>query len=141
MLHTCKFCENGQSKDVTVHVEQMPTEQTASNHQDENQKEQVGLALAPLTPSMRNQLNVPEGATGAVVQGVQPGSPAETAGLQPGDVIVGVNTRPVHSPAQAAHEIRQAITGHGHAVALRVIRNGQAMFVGITAEGGNNNQG
>ncbi len=59
------------------------------------------------------------------------------AGLQPGDVIVGVNTHPVHSASQAAKEIRSAINGKDHAVALRVIRNGQAMFVGISAGGPN----
>lgn len=136
-----KVLENGQTKEVTVHVEQMPTEQSAGNEPSQDHQEQVGLALAPLTPNLRNQLNVPEGTSGAVVQGVQPGSPAEIAGLQPGDVIVGVNTHPVHSPAQAAHEIHQAINSKDHAVALRVLRNGQAMFVGINAETGNDNQG
>ena len=63
---------------------------------------QLGLALAPLSPDMRNQLDVPDGTKGAVVRGVQPGSPAEPAGLQPGDVIVGVGTHAVTSPAEAA---------------------------------------
>ena len=39
---------------------------------------------------------------GAVVQRVQPGSPAEAAGLQPGDVIVGVGNHAVTSPSEAA---------------------------------------
>ena len=130
---------DGQTKDVTVHVGQMPNEQTANNEQGgEHHGAQVGLALAPLSPEMRNQLDVPEGTHGALVRGVQPGSPAEAAGLQPGDVIVGVNTHSVNSPADAAREIRSAMNGHDHAVALRVIRDGQPMFVGITSE---NNQG
>ena len=62
---------------------------------------------------------------------MQPGSPAEEAGLQPGDVIVGVGTQPVSSPAQAARAIHAEINSQGHAVALRVIRNGQSVFVGI----------
>ncbi|HET8996180.1 MAG TPA: DegQ family serine endoprotease [Acetobacteraceae bacterium] len=137
-----KILRDGKAQDMTVRVEQMPSEETASNHQGHSSQQQVGLSLAPLTPGLRNQLDVPEGTSGAVVQGVQPGSPADTAGLQPGDVIVGVNTRPVHSPSQAANEIRHAIHGKDHAVALRVIRNGQAMFVGINAgEAEGNNQG
>ncbi len=75
-----------------------------------------------------------------MVQGVQPGSPAEAAGLQPGDVIVGVGTHAVSSPAEAAHAMRTALNGSDHALALRVIRNGQPVFVGVTV-GGQNNQG
>jgi serine protease Do len=75
---------------------------------------------------------VPDGTKGAVVQGVQPGSPAEAAGLQPGDVIVSVGTHAVSSPAEAARAMRTALNGDNHALALRVIRNGQPVFVGVT---------
>ena len=66
------------------------------------------------------------------MQGVQPGSPAEAAGLQAGDVIVGVGTHAVTSPAEAARAMRTALNGSDHALALRVIRNGQPVFVGVT---------
>jgi serine protease Do len=123
---------DGQSKDVALKVGQLPNEQTASNEQGGGQHhEQLGLALAPLSPEMRGQLDVPDGTHGVVVRGVQPGSPAEQAGLQPGDVIVGVGTHPVASPSDAAREIHSAVSGQDHAVALRVIRNGEPVFVGI----------
>jgi len=75
-----------------------------------------------------------------VVQGVQPGSPADAAGLQAGDVIVGVGTHAVTSPADAARAMRTALSGSEHALALRVIRNGQPLFVGVTV-GDQTNQG
>jgi serine protease Do len=132
---------DGQSKDVTVKVGTLPNEQTASNDtQGGGHHGQIGLALAPLSPDMRNQLDVPDGTKGAVVQGVQPGSPAEAAGLQPGDVIVGVGTHAVSSPAEAAKAMRSAMNGSDHALALRVIRNGQPVFVGVTL-GGASDQG
>ena len=90
------------------------------------------MALAPLSPDMRDQLDVPAGTKGAVVQRVQPGSPAEAAGLQPGDVIVSVGTHAISSPAEAASAMRTALGGTDHALALRVIRNGQPVFVGVT---------
>ena len=130
---------DGQTKDVTVKVGTMPNEQTASNdNQGSEHHAQIGLALAPLSPGMRNQLDVPDGTKGAVVQGVQPGSPAEMAGLQPGDVIVGVGTRAVSSPAEAAHAMRSALNGNQQALALRVIRNGHPVFVGVTLKNPNN---
>jgi serine protease Do len=125
---------DGQSKDVTVKVGTLPSEQTASVDSQDNspQRGRIGVALAPLSPEIRDQLDVPEGTKGAVVRGVQPGSPAETAGLQPGDVIVGVGTRAVSSPAEASRAMRAALNGSDHALALRVIRNGQPVFVGVT---------
>jgi serine protease Do len=123
---------DGQSKNVALKVGQLPGEQTASNAMENGgANEQLGLALAPLSPEMRNQLDVPDGTRGAVVRDVQPGSPAQQAGLQPGDVIVGVGTHPVDSPADAAREIRTAGSTPDHALALRVIRNGEAMFIGV----------
>ncbi|HEY3847130.1 MAG TPA: DegQ family serine endoprotease [Acetobacteraceae bacterium] len=123
---------DGQNKDVALNIAQLPGEESATNEQGGGQRqEQVGLALAPLSPDLRGQLDLPDGTRGAVVRGVQPGSPAEQAGLQPGDVIVGVGTHPVASPAEAAHEIHSAMNSQSHAVALRVIRNGEAVFVGI----------
>jgi serine protease Do len=131
---------DGQTKDVTLKVAQLPGEQTASNGGETGGRhEQLGLALAPLSPDMRDQLDVPDGTSGAVVRGVQPGSPADQAGLQPGDIIVGVGTHPVNSPADAAREIRAAMNKSDHALALRVLRNGEAVFVGIQM--GNQNAG
>jgi hypothetical protein len=37
----------------------------------------------------------------------------------------------VNSPAEAAHEIRSAMNSPDHAVALRVIRNGEPLFIGV----------
>jgi serine protease Do len=135
---------DGQTKTVDIKVAQMPNQEMASNGQGgagENHP-QIGLALGPLSPDMRNQLDVPDGTRGAVVRRVMPGSPAEEAGLQPGDVIVGVGTHAVNSPAEAVREMRSALSGKEHALALRVIRNGEPVFVGIQlGQGDNNNAG
>jgi serine protease Do len=132
---------DGQTKDIDVKVGTLPNEQTASNdNQGGDHHAQIGLALAPLSPDMRSQLDVPDGTKGAVVQGVQPGSPADAAGLQPGDIIVGVGTHAVSSPAEAAKAMRTALNGTDHALALRVIRNGQPVFVGVTV-GAQSDQG
>jgi serine protease Do len=129
---------DGQDKDFTVKVGQMPNDQTATNEVGtQGHHEEVGLALGPLSPEMRNQLDVPDGTSGAVVRQVRPGSPAELAGLQPGDVIVGVGTKTVSSPAQAVRAMRQALNGKDHALALRVIRNGEPVFVGVQLDQGN----
>ncbi len=123
---------NGENKTVAVKVGQMPNEQVASNGNGQQSRERIGLALAPLSPDLRNQLDVPDGTSGAVVRNVEPGSPAEQAGLQAGDVIVGVGGKKVNSPSDAASAIRGAVKDH--AVALRIIRNGEPLFVGVNLD-------
>lgn len=125
---------DGQIRNFTVTVGTLPSERTVSNEMNggEAHGAQLGLALAPLSPQMRDQLNIPGDATGVVVQEVKPGSPADKAGLQAGDVIVGVGTHKVTSVQEAAREIHAAVNGKDHAVALRVMRDGQAVFVGVT---------
>ncbi len=90
----------------------------------------LGVQLAELTPDMRNQLNLSPRTRGAVVAQVQPGSPAEAAGIRQGDVIIGVGTHAVTSSDEAAGAIRSAIHG-GKALALRILRDGHAAFVAV----------
>lgn len=138
-----RVLHEGQSRDITVKVGQLPDERVAANgsSSDQANRPQIGLALAPLSPAVRSQLDVPDNVRGAVVEGVEPGSPAERAGLQPGDVIVGVGRQKVSSPAEAARAMREALGGENHAVALRIIRNGEPAFVGIGIDNAGSNHG
>ncbi|MGE0225574.1 MAG: DegQ family serine endoprotease [Acetobacteraceae bacterium] len=124
---------SGSTKDIEVKVGEMPRERTASAEQPaQGNRGQLGLALAPLSPDMRAQLDVPDGTDGAVIQNVRPGSAAEQAGLKAGDVIVGVGNQTVGSPGEAVRAVRKALSGDNRAVALRIMRDGQPAFVGIT---------
>jgi len=131
-LPGCEIMANGETKTVTVKVGQMPGERVAGTENAEQPRARIGLALAPLSPELRGQLEVPDGTRGVVVRSVEPGSPADQAGLQAGDVIIGVGGKQVSSPSEAANAMRGA--AKDHAVALRVIRNGQAVFVGLNLD-------
>jgi len=48
---------------------------------------------------------------GAAIESVRPGSPAEDAGLQPGDVIVQVNRKNVASADQAVTSVHAVPSG------------------------------
>lgn len=67
---------------------------------------------------------------GIVVEAVEPGSPAEKAGLQAGDVITTVNGQPVHNGAELVNPIAQ--TAIGQSVQMRYVRNKQASEVTLT---------
>jgi serine protease Do len=73
----------------------------------QHQSGKLGLAVADLTPDARQQANVPEQVHGVVVENVRPGSPADDAGIQPGDVIVEVNRKPAQSASQFASAVHE----------------------------------
>ena len=129
------YLRNGKSTTVSVAVTTMPANPDVGFQNGGPQATQshgaLGLTLAPLTPQSRAQLNVPNNVSGAVVASVKPNSPADMAGLEPGDLIVGVGNVDVSSPDQAVAAIAAARKANAGAVALRIIRQGQALFVGI----------
>jgi serine protease Do len=76
-----------------------------------NGKGRWGLGLADLTPELRQQIQAPKSVDGAVVENVRPGSPADNAGLQQGDVIVSVNRKPVQNSADVAQALSSVPQG------------------------------
>ena len=74
-------------------------------------KARWGLSLADLTPEVRNELQTRKSVQGAMVEEVQPGSPADNAGLQRGDVIMEVNRHAVKSSAEVAEALSSVPSG------------------------------
>jgi serine protease Do len=80
----------------------------------------LGVSVRPLTPEATQQAGLGE-SRGAVVDSVQPGSPAERGGVQRGDIIVAVGDQPVSGPPELTRRI--AGTPPGTRVQLTVIRD------------------
>jgi serine protease Do len=143
------FIRGGQQHDISVAVATMPANPDAAFQQGGGNAPAtptpghaaLGLTLAPLTPDDRSQLNLPQNASGAVIAEVTPNSPADQAGLQPGDLLVGVGGKDVASADDAAAAIDAAKKSGAPAVALRIIRQGQALFVGVGLGKNSNDQG
>jgi serine protease Do len=128
-----KVLHEGQSQDMAVTVARLEEQQASNggtNGAGAPNRPSIGVALAPLDQNTRQQLDLADDAKGAVIARVQPNSPAAEAGLRPGDLVIGVDTKAVASPAEAVQAIRNATQG-GHSVALRIMRNGQAAFVAV----------
>jgi serine protease Do len=86
----------------------------------------LGLAVDDLSPQMRQQLNLPERVNGAAIESVRPASPAEEAGLAPGDVILEVNRHPVANAEKFASEVHASPAGKD--ILLLVWSNGGASY-------------
>jgi len=65
----------------------------------------LGLAVDDLSAEVRQQLKVPAQVKGVAIESVRPGSPAEDAGLAPGDVIQEVDRHAVPSAEQFVNEV------------------------------------
>jgi serine protease Do len=95
-----KALRDGKSVDLPVTLEAMGKGEHDNESADaRHDKPRWGIGLADLTPEVRQQLHASDEVHGAVIEQVTPGSPADNAGLQPGEVITEVNRQPVHSAA------------------------------------------
>jgi len=111
---------------ISVTLEALGNGKGAETAGGEHGKVRWGLSLADLTPDVRNELQARKSAQGAIVEDVQPGSPADNAGLQRGDVIMEVNRRPVKSAAEVGQELSAVPSGQDALV--RVWSNGGSTF-------------
>jgi serine protease Do len=89
----------------------------------------LGVAIQPLTPELAKSFGLAE-PKGALVASVNPGSPAERAGLKAGDVIVAYNGKPVETPRVLP--VLVANTEVGKTVDLTVMRDGTERPVRVT---------
>jgi serine protease Do len=104
---------DGKPETVKVTVGEFHGEKEVADNsgQGSEQHGKLGLAVAELTPDLRQQLNIPEHVNGAAIQSVRPASPADDAGLAPGDVIVEVNRHPVQSPDSFVSQVHSLPAG------------------------------
>lgn len=91
----------------------------------------LGIALAPLDNRARQALNLSATQKGVLIASVLPNSPADTAGLQAGDVLEMVGNEPVNTPQEAVKALHNGATKTSKAIALRVLRDGHQAFVAI----------
>jgi serine protease Do len=85
-------------------------------------RSKLGVTVQQITPELADSLNVSD-ARGALVSDVEPGGPAEAAGLKQGDVIVALDGRKVID----ANAVRNQIAGTrpGSSVSIDVVRDGK----------------
>jgi len=82
----------------------------------------LGVRLQPITPEIAQALNLQD-RKGALVADVTRDSPAAKAGLEPGDVIIEFNGKPIADGRELARMVGQM--GPGTRADLTVLRTGQ----------------
>lgn len=123
-----QLLRDGREQTVTVTIGRLEDEETAAAPEQPGGQNSLGLALEPLDERQQSELGI---AHGLVVLSVADG-PAARAGVQPNDILMDLNNRPLETVADLQKAIAKA--PEGRPLALRLLRGGQPMFLAIPKE-------
>lgn len=88
----------------------------------------LGVTIQPLDPALAQAMGLEE-TKGALVGDVLPDTPADEAGVQPGDVIVGMNGNTIEDFQELRNRI--AATSPGTRVTFDIVREGERIEIGV----------
>ncbi|HMK36424.1 MAG TPA: DegQ family serine endoprotease [Desulfomonilaceae bacterium] len=89
----------------------------------------LGVNIQDLNESLAKSFGKTD-VNGALVAQVVPGSPAEKAGIKPGDIIVEFNNKPISGAAELKNLVGQ--TEPGHAAKLKIFRDKKTIDVDVS---------
>jgi serine protease Do len=116
---------DGKQRTIDVSVEEMQEKQqtrTANRQEQGDETARLGIAVRPLTREEKQQVET----SGTLVVEEVSGA-AAVAGVQPGDIILGVNGKPVAS----MQDLRGAVKQKQSTVALLIERGNAQLFIPI----------
>lgn len=89
----------------------------------------LGVQVQTVTPELAKSFGLPE-PKGALVAEVNPGTPAEKAGIKRGDIIIEFNGTPIHEMNELPRLV--AATPPGTRVTVKVLRDGKEKTFTLT---------
>lgn len=90
-----------------------------------------GVVMLPLTPALAAELKLPDN-RGALIQATMDNAPAARAGLEPGDVILSYNGRPITDWKDLRNKVAE--TEPGHEVSVGILRGGRNLSIPVKIE-------
>jgi serine protease Do len=92
----------------------------------------LGIDFQDLAPALREVMELPEEIRGALINRVQPGGPAERAGIRRGDVVARLDGRRISS-ARQLFEMLESVTPD-QALELELWRDSRTITANVAAE-------
>ncbi len=117
----------GREKELRVRVQKLASKELRAETTDEAAPSRWGMELQELSPELARRRGLEE--NGVLVADVKPGSPADKASLQRGDVILEVNRKRVDSIRALKSALTEPTDKGSHL--LLVQRDGNKLFVAL----------
>jgi serine protease Do len=117
-----KVWHDGKEKEVDITLGEMPSDNVAVIDTPQTAPMKLGVAVRSLTGEERKKLDIAGGVLVEQVSGA-----AAKAGIQMGDVILGVNNKPVSDPEQ----LKQLVDAAKGKIAVLVQRQNARIFVPV----------
>ena len=111
---------------IPVNVAKWVTDQLI--HQGKVQRAYLGVQIKPVSPEMAKAFGAPIG-SGALVNDVVANSPADQAGLQPGDIILKFGKTEVNGPGELQQVVERVTVGSKQS--LEILRDGERMNLSV----------
>ena len=121
-----RIFRDGSRRDVELKLGELPNDQARATERGASNSPISGIAVDNLNAQILRELNLPSNTSGVVITGIEPGSAAEAAGLQRGDVIQEVNRRPVTSTTEFDRALRSA---GNESILLLVNKGGRTSYI------------
>jgi len=133
---TVSLLRAGRPQDVTVTLGALPDDdQVASANPSQPTAPDavpgLGLEFSELTPAIREQLQIPADEQGLLVASVSPDSGAAEKGIEPGDVLLRLNTSDIATVADVRAALEAAKTDGKSSVLAMFLRRGAHTFVAL----------
>jgi S1-C subfamily serine protease len=93
------------------------------------QRGRIGIAIQDVTPGLAQALELATD-RGALVTQVEPGSPAEQAGIRAGDVVVAIDEQPIDNGADLRNTV--GLVRAGSSISVTAVRDGERRTVETT---------
>lgn len=126
---TLKILRNKRSKSIKLKIGAWPGDDIKTAHTEDNHsksKGSFGLHVSENSQELRSRFGI-NSQDGIVITGVRPGSPADNAGLNTGDLILTINSQAIDS----IKAFERAVKGKNKLL-LRIERRGEFLFVAIS---------
>ena len=130
---TLSILRDGKNLEVKVQIGELPDDRTPkpkAKAKDENSR--LGVTATDLTDEQRKELDI-SGGRGVVVTQVEPGSAADEAGIEIGDVILTFNKENVKNVKQLQKQIQGVPVDKP--IQVLINREGQARFLVVKLKG------